>query len=89
MDLKVDLIDPSSIFKSSILRCHRARRGLRDEAATAALEAAMAGMETARATFEAKASRVADELERLQEHVNATNTKVSGERVQIADAERR
>ena len=49
----------------------------------------MAGMETARATFEAKASRVADELERLQEHVNATNTKVSGERVQIADAERR
>ena len=56
---------------------------------TAALEAAMADMETARATFEAKASRVGDEVSRLQETVNAANTKAHGERVHIADGERK
>ena len=56
---------------------------------TAALETAMADMVTARATFEAKASRVGDEVERLQETVNAANTKAHGERVHIADGERK
>ena len=52
--------------------------------ATAALEAAMVDMEAARAAFEATASRVGDELERLQERVDAGNTKASGERVHVS-----
>ena len=54
-----------------------------------ALEAAMADMETARATFEAKASRVGDEVSRLQESVHAANAKAIGERLHIASEARR
>ena len=56
---------------------------------TAALEAAMAGMQAARAAFEAAASRVGDEPEHLQEQVLAANTKASGERVHVAEGERK
>ena len=56
---------------------------------TAALEAAMADMEKARATFEAKASRVGEEVSRLQETVNAASAKASGERLQIATEARK
>ena len=56
---------------------------------TAPLEAAMADMETVRAAFEAAGSRVGDELERLQEHVNAANAKAIGERLQIATEARK
>ena len=55
----------------------------------ATLEAAMADMEAARAAFESSTSRVGDELERLQERVNAANKDASGERVHIADTERK
>ena len=55
----------------------------------AALEVAMAGMEAARVTFEAAASRVGDEVSRLQEAVHAANTKAHGERVHIASEARK
>jgi hypothetical protein len=56
---------------------------------TTAFEAAMADMETARVTFEATASRVSDELERLQERVVVANGKAGGERLYIHEGKRK
>ena len=56
---------------------------------TAALEAAMGNMEAARAALEAAGSRVGDELERLQEHVNTANHNASLERLHISQHERK
>ena len=61
----------------------RDREGIQMSAAT--LEAAMAGMEATRAAFESSASRVGDELARLQERVHAANTNASAERAQDED----
>ena len=58
-------------------------------ASAVALEAAMADMEAARAAFEATASRVGDELERLQERVFAANGKAHGEHLHAATEARK
>ena len=55
----------------------------------AALEAAMGEMEAARATFEAKARRVSDELQKLQQHVEQSNTAVMVQRRAIIGEERK
>ena len=46
----------------------------------AALEAAMGEMEAARAAFEAKAQAVSDELGKLQEQVEDSNSLIARER---------
>ena len=53
----------------------------------AALEAAMGEMEAARATFEAKARRVSDELQKLQEQVEDNNALIARERRAIIGEE--
>ena len=53
----------------------------------AALEAAMGEMEAARAAFEAKAQAVSDELEKLQEQVEDSNSLVARERRAIIGEE--
>ena len=53
----------------------------------AALEAAMGEMEAARAAFEAKAQVVSDELEKLQEQVEDSNSLIARERRAIIGEE--
>ena len=53
----------------------------------AALETAMGEMEAARATFEAKARRVSDELQKLQEQVEESNLAIARERRAIIGEE--